>query len=62
MKNKGAFWSLMVGLMTGLIRMILDFIYIEPPCGELDTRPSIVKDVCIKLIYCVFTNLRFSLC
>ena len=43
--KKGAFWSLMVGLLTGVIRMVLDFIYVEPACGEEDTRPSIIKDV-----------------
>lgn len=43
--EKGAFWGLMTGLVTGLTRMILDFIYTEPTCGEEDTRPSIVKDV-----------------
>ncbi len=46
--EKGAFWSLMAGLLVGLIRMILDFVYIEPACGEEDTRPAFVKDVKIK--------------
>ena len=37
----------MAGMVTGLVRMILDFIYVEPTCGENDNRPAIVKDVCI---------------
>ena len=39
----------MVGLITGLVRMVLDFVYIEPPCGEIDTRPNFIKNV--NLIY-----------
>jgi hypothetical protein len=40
----------MAGMLTGIIRMVLDFIYTEPPCGEEDTRPAIVRNV-NKLIY-----------
>lgn len=43
--EKGAFYGLISGMVTGIIRMILDFTYIEPACGEEDTRPLIVKDV-----------------
>jgi sodium/myo-inositol cotransporter 11 len=43
--EKGAFWSLMAGMVIGIVRMILDFIYIEPACGEEDTRPIIIKNV-----------------
>jgi hypothetical protein len=35
----------MSGLLVGMVRMVLDFIYVEPACGEEDLRPSIVKDV-----------------
>jgi hypothetical protein len=35
----------MSGLLIGLVRMILDFVYVEPACGEEDLRPVIVKDV-----------------
>ena len=34
-----------MGLLTGLVRMVLDFLYHEPPCGIEDDRPSIVKNV-----------------
>ena len=37
----------MAGMLTGFIRMCLDFVYIEPACGEIDLRPAIVKDVMI---------------
>lgn len=52
--EKGAFWSLMVGMITGVTRMVLDFVYTEPPCGEADTRPRIVKDVNINQFKAVF--------
>jgi len=35
----------MAGMVIGVVRMILDFIYIEPACGEVDTRPAIIKNV-----------------
>ncbi|XP_064624052.1 sodium/mannose cotransporter SLC5A10-like [Lineus longissimus] len=42
--EKGAFSGLMVGAITGLIRMILDFVYVDPECGMPDDRPSIIKN------------------
>nr|XP_015211385.1 PREDICTED: sodium/glucose cotransporter 4 isoform X1 [Lepisosteus oculatus] len=41
----GAFWGLMVGLVIGLVRVFLEFMYGAPPCGEKDQRPAIVKDI-----------------
>ncbi|XP_040264747.1 sodium/glucose cotransporter 4-like [Bufo bufo] len=41
----GAFWGLLIGLVVGMIRMIMDFVYVAPNCGEEDTRPSVLKDV-----------------
>ncbi|KAK3097935.1 hypothetical protein FSP39_014669 [Pinctada imbricata] len=41
----GAFWGLMIGLVTGVIRMGLDFGYGSPGCGEEDTRPSVISKV-----------------
>ncbi|XP_062999607.1 sodium/mannose cotransporter SLC5A10 [Elgaria multicarinata webbii] len=43
--EQGAFWGLMVGLVVGLCRMALEFAYPAPPCGILDRRPSLVKDI-----------------
>ncbi|XP_008256041.1 sodium/myo-inositol cotransporter 2 isoform X1 [Oryctolagus cuniculus] len=43
--EKGAFWGLVLGLLLGFIRLILDFIYVEPACHQPDERPSVVKNV-----------------
>ncbi|XP_071292785.1 sodium/glucose cotransporter 4 [Agelaius tricolor] len=41
----GAFWGLMVGFVAGVVRMILEFSYSAPSCGEEDRRPAVLKDV-----------------
>ncbi|XP_050823236.1 sodium/glucose cotransporter 5 [Gopherus flavomarginatus] len=43
--EQGAFWGLMLGLVLGLARMGLEFVYPSPRCGIPDERPSLVKDV-----------------
>ncbi|XP_020891932.1 sodium/glucose cotransporter 4 [Exaiptasia diaphana] len=43
--EKGAFWGMMVGFIIGAIRMVLDFTYQPPLCGQPDTRPAITKDL-----------------
>ncbi|XP_044156719.1 sodium/glucose cotransporter 4-like [Bufo gargarizans] len=53
----GAFWGLLIGLVVGVIRMIMDFVYVAPNCGEEDTRPSVLKDV----HYLYFAILLFGL-
>uniref|UniRef100_A0A672U2R8 Solute carrier family 5 member 9 n=1 Tax=Strigops habroptila TaxID=2489341 RepID=A0A672U2R8_STRHB len=64
----GAFWGLMVGLAVGLVRMILEFIYSTPSCGEEDRRPAVLKDIhylYFALILCVLTAIvivLISLC
>lgn len=35
----------MVGLVVGMVRMVLDFVYPAPGCEEVDTRPGIVANV-----------------
>ncbi|XP_031232707.1 sodium/glucose cotransporter 4 isoform X2 [Mastomys coucha] len=40
----GAFWGLMFGLVVGILRMILEFSYSAPACGEMDRRPAVLKD------------------
>lgn len=42
---QGAFWGLIIGLVVGCIRMILDFIYPAPLCFEEDDRPAVLKNV-----------------
>ncbi|NWZ80836.1 SC5AB protein, partial [Poecile atricapillus] len=41
--EKGAFWGLLLGLLLGAVRLVLDFIYPEPQCGEPDGRPGVLK-------------------
>jgi len=55
--EKGAFWGLMIGLVVGVVRMILDFAYREPECGQVDERPSIISS----LHYMYFAVLLFLL-
>jgi hypothetical protein len=45
-----------VGLAVGVVRMTLDFVYKEPLCGEVDTRPRILH-----LHYMYFAMLLFGL-
>ncbi|GAB1288744.1 Sodium/glucose cotransporter 4 [Apodemus speciosus] len=40
----GAFWGLMFGLVVGILRMILEFSFSAPACGEVDRRPAVLKD------------------
>ncbi|XP_042218698.1 sodium/glucose cotransporter 1-like isoform X2 [Homarus americanus] len=35
----GAFWGLMIGLAIGLLRFILEFSQVAPPCGSSDPDP-----------------------
>ncbi|XP_063286519.1 sodium/mannose cotransporter SLC5A10 [Pelobates fuscus] len=43
--EQGAFWGLMIGLVIGLVRMFMEFVYPIPRCGILDERPSMLKDI-----------------
>ncbi|KAM3620150.1 uncharacterized protein V6R79_018925 [Siganus canaliculatus] len=43
--EQGAFWGLMVGLVVGLIRMVLEFSYTAPSCGQPDDRPPVLARV-----------------
>ncbi|CAH1801772.1 unnamed protein product [Owenia fusiformis] len=43
--EKGAFWSLMIGFVVGLIRMIWQFSYGNPACGEYNGTPDIIAKV-----------------
>ena len=43
MTEPGAFWGLMVGLVIGLGRMLLDFSFPSPLCMEADERPAVVS-------------------
>ncbi|OWF55616.1 Sodium/glucose cotransporter 4 [Mizuhopecten yessoensis] len=45
--ESGGFWGLILSLIVGVVRMVLDFTYTAPLCGsgEPDERPSIIADV-----------------
>ncbi|XP_048187949.1 sodium/myo-inositol cotransporter 2 isoform X2 [Perognathus longimembris pacificus] len=43
--EKGAFFGLILGLLLGLVRLVLDFIYMQPRCDQPDERPAVVKNV-----------------
>eukprot|EP00057_Strongylocentrotus_purpuratus_P003285 XP_003726323.2 PREDICTED: sodium/glucose cotransporter 4-like [Strongylocentrotus purpuratus] len=47
----GAFWGLTSAFIIGLIRMVLDFIYLPPVCGEEDHRPDVIKHLLIHYMY-----------
>ncbi|XP_037089850.1 sodium/glucose cotransporter 5-like [Pollicipes pollicipes] len=60
MNEAGAFWGLMSGFIVGVIRMVLDFVYMfdAPKCWETeDTRPAVVA----KMHYMYFAMLLFWL-
>ncbi|XP_033732423.1 sodium/glucose cotransporter 4-like [Pecten maximus] len=38
--ENGAFWGLFLGHVCGIIRLVLEFVYPQPNCGEEETRPA----------------------
>uniref|UniRef100_H2LY53 Sodium/mannose cotransporter SLC5A10 n=1 Tax=Oryzias latipes TaxID=8090 RepID=H2LY53_ORYLA len=43
--EQGAFWGLMVGLVVGVCRMVLEFAFPPPRCGFEDSAPMILRSV-----------------
>ncbi|XP_052614150.1 sodium/glucose cotransporter 5 isoform X3 [Peromyscus californicus insignis] len=43
--EQGAFWGLMAGLPVGALRLVLEFLYPEPPCSQADLRPALLRSV-----------------
>uniref|UniRef100_A0A3P8WYX6 Sodium/mannose cotransporter SLC5A10 n=1 Tax=Cynoglossus semilaevis TaxID=244447 RepID=A0A3P8WYX6_CYNSE len=41
----GAFWGLMVGLVVGVCRMVLEFAFPPPRCGLEDSAPAVLRSV-----------------
>ncbi|WAQ99431.1 SC5AB-like protein, partial [Mya arenaria] len=41
----GAFWGMLIGQLIGITRLVLDFVYPAPKCGEPDHRPVVVSAV-----------------
>uniref|UniRef100_A0A8D0MJS8 Sodium/mannose cotransporter SLC5A10 n=1 Tax=Sus scrofa TaxID=9823 RepID=A0A8D0MJS8_PIG len=64
----GAFWGLLFGLAVGAVRMVLEFCFPAPACGEADRRPAMLKDfhyLYFALLLCGLTALvivAVSLC
>ena len=47
----------MAGAVVGITRMVLDFVFTEPECGEPDMRPTILS----RMHYMYFAMLLFNL-
>lgn len=45
LNEPGAFWGLVLGLMVGIVRMIMEFAVPGAPCGQPDRRPYLVTHV-----------------
>ncbi|XP_028315080.1 sodium/glucose cotransporter 5 [Gouania willdenowi] len=43
--EQGAFWGLMVGLVVGVCRMVLEFAFPPPRCGVEDSAPDLLRGV-----------------
>ncbi|XP_037830670.1 sodium/glucose cotransporter 5 [Kryptolebias marmoratus] len=43
--EQGAFWGLMVGLVVGVCRMVLEFVFPSPGCGVVNTAPVVLRGV-----------------
>lgn len=43
--EKGVFWGLILGLFLGLVRLVLDFIYVQLWCDQLDECLVLVKSI-----------------
>ncbi len=57
---QGAFAGLMVGLLAGGIRMILDFVLPAPLCGREDTRSEAIQKL-LSMHYLYFGMMLFGL-
>ena len=58
--ESGAFWSLIIGLLIGMTRFILEYSYPVPTCGTIDIvdrRPAIIT----KIHYLHFGIISFSI-
>ncbi|MCL4133153.1 UNVERIFIED_CONTAM: hypothetical protein GTU68_031820 [Idotea baltica] len=57
----GAFWGLMIGLILGMVRFVLEFSYVVPSCGSdlPDPRPEIIKILVGNIHYLHFSIILF---
>ena len=54
---QGAFGGLMIGLVCGFIRLVWEFSYSIPDCGEIDNRPAVIK-----INYLYFAIILWAIC
>lgn len=55
---QGAFWGLMVGLVVGVCRMVLEFAFPPPTCGIVDSAPAVLRSMHylhFAILLCVLT-------
>lgn len=55
---QGAFWGLMVGLVVGVCRMVLEFAFPPLRCGVEDSAPAVLRSVHylhFAILLCVLT-------
>jgi len=45
LNEAGAFWGMLLGMIVGIVRMLMDFILPQPACGEPDGRPFLLMKV-----------------
>ncbi|ELU03811.1 hypothetical protein CAPTEDRAFT_199257 [Capitella teleta] len=45
MTEKATFWGILSGHAIGVARMVLEFLYPEPSCGDFDQRPIVLSAV-----------------
>ena len=53
---------MVIGFIVGILRMIINFSFKPPLCGEPDTRPSILRNVCYFYFALVLFLLTGILC
>lgn len=59
---QGAFWGMVIGHSVGISRMVLDFIYPSPKCGEQDTRPGVVANIHFTYFSVLVLGLSWVVC
>jgi solute carrier family 5 (sodium/glucose cotransporter), member 9 len=61
MSSQGTWWGLMAGLVTGIIRMGVEFAYSIPTCGsgKEDKRPEIITKVHYLIFAIILCSVSF---
>lgn len=51
---QGVFWGLLIGYLVGLIRMVLDFVYLFFGCGKEDDCLGVIKYIYFIYFFVIF--------